>query len=131
MSYLISGREFSQTSFLRRIFCSSYLQNMVVVSSRTMKSILDLQPAKEVYSNILSLLVKTVEDNHCNFELVYAICGLFANVSLSLKGKTMLSKLGAGPTLRKVMKNAKDDDLAQTAMNALSNLISKNRLLKT
>jgi len=119
-----------KNSLLRRIVRSTYLQNMVVVSSRTMKSILELQPAKDSYSNILSLLVKTVEDNHRNFELVYAICGLFANVSLSSKGKMMLSKLGAGPTLHKVMKNAKDADLAQTAINALSNLTSKNRRLK-
>ncbi len=100
---------------------------MIVVSSRTIKSILELQ--SEEYSNILSLLVKLADDNHCNSELVYSICGLFTNVSLSSKGKMVLSHEGAGPTLHKVLKTAKGADLAHAAIAALFSLASKNGML--
>ena len=114
---------------LHRCCHSSFLQNMMVVSSTAVKSIVGMNSGRDGHPCIISVIVKAINANCENESLVLSVCGLLANVALHKNGKIALSNAGTAKTLHGILKSSKHADIVQAAMSALYHLVSNNNLL--
>jgi hypothetical protein len=92
---------------------------MIVVSFGTVDILLK---SKRGEDSIVSVLIDAIQENPSSTDFVAAACDVLANLSLSKKGVSKITRCGGGLVLLELIKSSQDSQVTKTAISCLYNL---------